>query len=140
MKNIPFITLFALFLLAACQPSSTIPTLTVVQDVVPSPAPVNPSNAPPVISPAAPTADEPLYLRILWPEDGSLVSTPEIELLGEASPGAVVSIGDEIILVPPDGAFRQIIRLEEGPNAIEVVASNIAGDEQSLILTLVYEP
>jgi hypothetical protein len=89
---------------------------------------------------ALPPAIEPLHLRVLWPEEGSLITVPEIELVGEATPGAVISIDDEIIIVPADGAFRQVIRLEEGPNAIEIVASNAAGQEQALIFTIVYEP
>lgn len=139
----------ALLLLAACAPVT--PSQPALSTSVP-PEPAAPflpattiADPPPLMEPsaalpAAPAALEPLYLRVLWPEEGSLITMPEIELVGEATPGAVVSIDDEIIIVPTEGAFRQVIRLEEGPNAIEIVASNAAGQEQALIFTIIYEP
>lgn len=142
MKKNLLVGLLIPFLLAACQPSAASPTA--VQVAAPLPTFANQSNTPQPIPQSISTANpenlQPFYLRILWPEDGSLVSMPEVELLGEATPGAVISIGDEILLVPPEGVFRQTIHLEEGPNAIEIVASDISGEQQSFILTLVYEP
>lgn len=153
MKTIfPTQTLFlaTMLLLAACTTVTPTQPAAALEPGTPLPgpteaapaAPARPSEAPTdaALTASPPAVSEALYLRVLWPEEGSLISVAEIELVGEAPPGAVVSIGEEILIVPADGGFRQVIRLEEGPNAIEIVASNQAGEEQSLIFTIVYEP
>jgi len=61
-------------------------------------------------------------------------------VIGEAPAETILSINDEILLVPADGVFQQMISLEEGANLIEFVASNYAGDEVSLSLIVYYEP
>lgn len=69
-----------------------------------------------------------------------MVNTPQIEVSGMASAGAVVTVNDNIIIVGADGQFKTTIALDEGPNLIEIIASNDSGSETSVELTVTYEP
>ncbi len=59
---------------------------------------------------------------------------------GTGTPGEVVSVNDNIILIGADGKFDTTISLAEGPNLLEVVASNDAGEETTIELTVTYTP
>jgi hypothetical protein len=51
-----------------------------------------------------------------------------------------VSVNDTVVLAAADGSFTAEIPLEEGPNLVEVIASDEAGNETWLTLTVTYEP
>jgi predicted component of type VI protein secretion system len=87
--------------------------------------------------PATSTA---LFLTIRQPLDESAVNTEQVEVIGEAPPDTVVTVNDEILIVGPEQEFTVSISLEEGPNLIEIVASDFAGNETSQLLTVYYEP
>ncbi|MCH7746042.1 MAG: hypothetical protein IIC84_08220, partial [Chloroflexi bacterium] len=53
---------------------------------------------------------------------------------------AVVSINDDLVDVDEAGFFKALVKLEEGPNIIEVVASVAGGEEEFVILTVFYLP
>ena len=104
-----------------------------------------PPASPPTFVPATPTSGsspngEALSLVVLSPIDGAIVTTSQVEVTGTASPGAVVTVNDSILLVGEDGKFETTISLDEGPNLIEIVTSNDAGDETTLELTVTYAP
>ncbi len=61
------------------------------------------------------------------------------EVTGRTTVDALVSVNDTIAQVDEDGRFRVTVSLEEGPNFVEVVASNTAGDQASEILLIIYE-
>lgn len=79
-------------------------------------------------------------LRLLYPQDGEVVNTPSIRLRGFAPPESVITINDEIFLVGPEGEFEIPFTLEEGPNVIEIVASDLLGNEESIVLVVTYQP
>lgn len=81
-----------------------------------------------------------LSIQILSPQDEEVVKTKQIEVTGKAPVETVISINDQIILVPASGDFSAPVTLEEGPNIIELVASDENGNELDIILTVVYEP
>ena len=85
-----------------------------------------------------------LSLEITQPEDGAEVSTSPINVTGKTIPGAVVSasIDDtvEIADVDQNGNFSVTVVLEEGPNLIEVIASDQQGNEKSSSVTIFYVP
>jgi len=81
-----------------------------------------------------------LFLTIRQPLDESVVDTPQIEVIGMAPPDTVVTVNDEILVVGLEQEFKVSITLEEGPNLIEIVASDINGNETSQLLTVYYEP
>ena len=89
---------------------------------------------------SAPPASGPLALRVVSPQDGAIVSAPQIQVNGLAAPGEVVTVNDNILLVGSDGRFQTTISLDQGPNLIEVIASNNAGAETSVELTVTYQP
>ncbi len=135
-----------ILLLSACGPTPTavatapldnpitIPaTLTLApQDVVPTLI-VQPTSS-------APDASGTLWLQVLSPQDDSVVNTPQVDVTGSAPAGTVISIDDTILLVGDDQQFKTTVTLDEGPNLIEVVASDADGNETSLLLTVTYEP
>jgi hypothetical protein len=59
-------------------------------------------------------------------------------------PGAVVSVSIddivEIANVDQNGNFSVTVNLEEGPNLIEVVASDQLGNEKSSSIAVIYVP
>ncbi len=59
--------------------------------------------------------------------------------MGHTSPEAVVSVNSEITIADTQGTFVITITLAEGPNIVEVIASDEEGNEArtSLTVTLV---
>ncbi len=135
-----------LLVLAACSPlQTTTPANTPpVAPTVGVPQPTLASSAPPAPAATAAAATVPpasaVSLQVLSPQDGAIVNTQQVSVTGAASPGAVVSVNDDILLVGPDGQFHDTVTLDEGPNVIEIVASNTSGSETSLELAVTYEP
>lgn len=80
-----------------------------------------------------------LWLRLFTPKDGEIVNQNVINVTGQAPVETVISLGEEIFLVADEGSFSIPVILDEGPNVIELVASNVDGDTIELVLTIVYE-
>jgi len=99
----------------------------------PLPVPITPTNS------QLPVGG-PLALQVTSPQDGTVVNINQIQVTGAASPGDVVTVNDNIILIGADGKFQTTISLDEGPNLIEILASNDSGDETSIELTVIYAP
>jgi hypothetical protein len=117
-----------LLLIVAC----SLPTPTAAPAFPASPVPQE--NTPTIVRAGT------LWLQVLSPLDGVVVNTPQVDVIGLAPAGTVLSINDDILIVGADGQFKTTLSLEEGPNLIEFVASDEAGNQTSLILTVVYEP
>lgn len=66
------------------------------------------------------------------------VAVPEYPVTGSAPAGTVLSVNDEIMVVDDTQTFTVIVPLEEGPNLVEITASNADGDEVSFFLTVTY--
>ena len=81
-----------------------------------------------------------LTVRLLEPQDGDTVNTAIVSVKGEAPRETVVTVNDDILVVEADGKFESDVALEEGPNVIEIVASDLEGNEVSFIVTVTYEP
>ena len=85
-----------------------------------------------------------LLLQITQPIDGAQVSTSAVLVTGKTIPGAVVSVSIddtvEIANVDQNGNFSVTVNLEEGPNLIEVVASDRLGNEKSSSIAVIYVP
>jgi len=136
--------------LAACSPTPTIipvsptPTSEIPPTIPATAAPqeaLSTSTLPPLATePLVPDGSGALWLQILSPQDEAIVNLPYVDVIGSAPAGAVVSVNEEILLVGADQQFKTTLSLEEGPNLIEIVASDEDGNETSLLLTLTYEP
>lgn len=66
------------------------------------------------------------------------VTKPEYTLAGSAPAGTVVTINDTTLVVDQSQAFKVLIPLEKGSNLVEVIASNMAGDEVRIDLVIIY--
>jgi hypothetical protein len=148
--NKPLIIVMLILLLAACSPtptvvpSSPIPTANGPDTNPASPVPqsntpvTNIQPTPTFMDASGPTGT--LWLQVFSPLDEAVINTAQVEVIGSAPTGTVLSINDEIILVGDDEQFKAAVSLEEGPNLIEIIASDIDGNESSLLLTVIYEP
>ena len=106
---------------------------------VESPSPTTqPSQA--IDSPVPATTRAALYLTVFQPLDETVTDAPQIEVIGMAPPETVVTVNDEILIVGQEQEFKVTVTLEEGPNLIEIIASDIDGNETSQLLTVFYEP
>jgi len=152
IEKLFLLTLAVIAVLSACGPTtptvipgnlSNNPTQRVIPTAAPQGSPVNPtSGAAPIVetSPTVESTTGNLQLQVTSPQDGDTVTTSQVDVIGFASAGSVVSVNDDILVVGDDQQFRSTISLDEGPNLIEVVASDDSGNETSVILTVTYEP
>ncbi len=129
---------------------STVPALlprtpTALKPNVPaSPSPAAPQSSTartPTSTPTTPKSNMPaLALKVTTPQDESTVNAASIAVAGQTLVGAVVSVNGNLVDVDASGKFQTTVQLDEGPNIIEVVASDVNGNELSTILRVIYEP
>ena len=81
-----------------------------------------------------------LSLQIEGLSDESIVRGDSIVARGQTSPDAIVSINGVIVPVDENGRFEVPLKLDPGPNAIEVVASDLDGNQVSTVLAIVSLP
>ncbi len=82
-----------------------------------------------------------LNLTLTAPPDGLSTSQSSVRVMGETALDAIVTINGESVTVDDQGFFQTDVFLEEGPNLIEVVASQILGDaSQAVRVTVFYVP
>ncbi len=137
---------------AGDDPTPTSPPVpTATAPPAPTPTPM-PSASPTATAETAPTASptpaatltpddaERLFLEITEPQDESVVSTEAVVVQGTTAADAVVSVNGAVVEVDAQGAFEAIVTLEEGPNLIEVVASDLTGAEESRDIVVIYFP
>jgi hypothetical protein len=98
----------------------------------PAVAPNAPQNPTPAVQPSQSSSNQDLVLEIDEPDDESVVKVSTISLSGTASPDAEVTVNGISVNVDK-GNFTTMIELEEGPNSIEILATD--GDLHSLTIT-----
>lgn len=59
---------------------------------------------------------------------------------GHTNREVVVTVNEAIFTNPAESVFTLPVTLEEGPNLIEIVMSDLDGNEVSITLTVTYEP
>jgi uncharacterized protein YfaP (DUF2135 family) len=77
-------------------------------------------------------------LEVTEPQDEITVNTSTIQVKGVTTADATVSVNGFLVDVGADGKFSTTVSLEQGPNSIEVVASDSQGNENSQVLTVIY--
>ncbi len=82
----------------------------------------------------------PFLLLITEPENESIVSNSRLTLSGRTGPNAIVSINGSTAPVDRYGYFSEIMTLVEGPNFIDVVATNDDGKTHSEVVAVIYRP
>lgn len=148
--NKRLIFLIPILMVTACSPTPTVVPLSstfpvdnppvIPATAAPQEALPTAMNQPPSAIPDTPLASQTLWLQILSPVDEAVVNTPQVEVTGSAPTSAVVSINDEILIVGDDEQFQTTVSLDEGPNLIEIIASDENGNEMPVLLTIMYEP
>ena len=73
-------------------------------------------------------------------EADTFVSMDILEVAGRTTLDAVVIVNDSIVDIDADGRFVSSVSLIEGPNVVEVVASNADGEQLDRVLLVIYEP
>lgn len=81
----------------------------------------------------------PLTARIFSSSDATVNTEPYI-VQGTANQEIVVTINDLILTNSPGSIFSVPVDLEEGPNLIDIVISDLEGNEVSITLTITFEP
>jgi len=79
-------------------------------------------------------------LEVTEPQDEITVNTSTVQVKGVTTADATVSVNGSLVDVGADGKFSTTVSLEQGPNSIEVVASDSQGNENSQVLTIIYVP
>ena len=80
----------------------------------------------------------PFLLLVTEPENESIVSASSLPISGRTGPNAILSINGRSVLVDRFGYFSSTVQLDEGPNIIDVVATNDDGRTLSTVLAVIY--
>ena len=99
-----------------------------------------PRPAPTLAVADTPTPSSAFTLTLETPHDGETLHVSPVSVIGQTSPNAVVSVNDVVTIANPQGRFNVSVPLQAGPNVLEVIASNAAGEEVYIILTVLYQP
>ena len=83
---------------------------------------------------------EELLLQVNSPVGDSVVNSNLLQVSGRASPSASVSINGRMAGRGQEGTFTIDLSLDAGPNLVEVIASDLAGNNKEAIFLVVYAP
>jgi hypothetical protein len=67
-------------------------------------------------------------VTVLTPQEGSVTGTAIASITGRTEAGASVSINGASVAVQPSGEFGGSVSLNEGANAIQIIATDVAGN------------
>ena len=133
IRLLAFMLMAAFLLAGACGRATPTPA--------PSPTPTATPTLAATPSPSlTPSVAEGPTLKVLSVVDESVVRIGKVPVLGVTSVDAVVSINGELVTLDDRGNFSVIITLEEGPNLIEVIASDLDGNVKSAVFTIIFLP
>jgi hypothetical protein len=102
----------------------------------PAPSPAASAN------PATPAVlgSGPLHVTFTAPADNTVVNVPRVAVTGLAPSETVLTINDSLIVVDATGQFSVTVPLQEGPNELNVLASDSDGNLVSTQLIVTYDP
>lgn len=116
------------------------PTPILTDTPLPPPTIIIP-EPPPTLGPEpTPTASSTFTITVETPRDGETLRFSPALVVGQTQPDALVSVNDTVGFANAEGRFSLSVPLREGPNILEVLASNIAGEQVFVILTVLYQP
>ncbi len=82
------------------------------------------------------TTPPPLQLNT---EDNATFQQSEVQIIGKTEPGALVTVGGQVVAVSSLGEFQTTVNLQNGENLIEVVSQDQAGNVTRLQRRLNFE-
>jgi hypothetical protein len=97
------------------------------------------SAAPPTVANATTTVAVNLPVTISSPLDGTVVTTPNISMLGTAAPGARVKAAGTAVTATRNGVWSAVVTLKPGAHRVTVTATTPAGVTTASI-TIRYNP
>lgn len=106
----------------------------------PPPTIIIPEPPPTLAVSTTPTPASSFPLLIEQPADGQTLNATPAVIVGRTQPQALVSVNDVVGFADGEGHFTLSVDLEEGPNVLEILASNINGEQVFVILTVLYNP
>ena len=80
----------------------------------------------------------PFLLLITEPCNECIVPVSTLPIKGRTGPSAIVSINGRSVPVDRFGYFSLTVQLDEGPNVIDVVATNDDGETHSRVLAVIF--
>jgi len=86
---------------------------------------------------------EPPELEIITPEDGERFSgsaAAQIAIEGQTEKGVSARINDRVAIVNREGKFKHPVTLTEGENEYRISATDEAGNETEITLTIIFSP
>jgi len=93
----------------------------------------------PVVSYSDNGSGNTLKLNIAGPVDESVVRSSPVTVTGNTEPGVDMMINGLFITVE-NGHFSVMVKLEPGPNIIDILVKDTSGKQVSKYLTVVYVP
>lgn len=84
--------------------------------------------------------DTPPFLRLDAPAAGAITRHAEVEVEGEAEPGAVVRLDGGEVAVDADGRFRTIVTVTPGDTVLTLSATDPAGNATTETRRIAYVP
>ncbi len=81
-----------------------------------------------------------LPFSLLYPPDGLEVFEPQVEVMGVTRPDAVIGVNGIPLQTNSLGIFFTTVTLEEGPNLIEIVATDIDSNVRFQTIVIFYSP
>ena len=124
--------------------ADTTPTVTAAATAEPTPAetseqaivqtetPVVPAGTP---NPGA--VGQVVFIDLQGIENESVIEDSSVTISGLTTPDALLSINGQPVAVDLDGSFTADLQLDPGPNFVEIVSSNLRGEETSRVLSVV---
>ncbi len=120
----------------------TLPTATAAASRTPGLGPTptrtpQPTSVPIIDTTGAPVRTFGLFLEVIGLGEENIVRGDTLFLSGRANPDAVLSINGVIVPVYPNGLFGVNISMDLGPNLLEDVVSDLAGNTESRVITVI---
>lgn len=120
------------------------PTATPTRQAEPTPTVISTPTvaATAVASPLPQETPRPtFFLRVTSPQHEAIVNTATIEVSGDTTVDAAVSVNGQFVEVDASGRFKATVTLTLGVNTIDVVGSDFTGRRVSAeVVTVLYIP
>ena len=124
------------------------PTPTIALTPIPPPLPPAATGTPvptatplPEPTPSPEAIEGPLFLQLIQPEATEIfIQESSINVVGRTRVDAVITVNDIVLEPDIDGRFETTVALEIGANIIEVVVSVLSGEQEDLVLVVIYLP
>jgi hypothetical protein len=105
-----------------------------------APAPAPSGATTPAYDPASNIVLASFFLEVTDPQDEAVVTVSPLPVQGQTTPDSVTTVNGQVVEVDAQGQFMTQVDLEEGPNFIEVLASDFDGHQEGQVLTVIYIP